>query len=101
MCTLRNSGEKKLRMSSRRKGGISFNVQVRKKAKKTLKTLTGVLVTSHLETMPVELTRSVVASAEVSEVKSKTILKAHRLTEMALELQLSSIQTSRRFLTSS
>ena len=88
-------------MSSRRKGGISFNAQVRKKAKKTLKTLTGVLVTSHLETMLVELPRNVGASAVVSEVKSKTILKAHRLTEKAQELQLSSIQTFRRFLTKS
>ena len=101
MSTLRSSGEKKLRMSSRRKGGISFNAQVRKKAKKTLKTLTGVLVTSHLETMLVELPRNVGASAVVSEVKSKSILKAHRLTEKAQELQLSSIQTFRRFLTKS
>ena len=72
-------------MLSRRKGGILSTAPVPKKVKKTLRMLTGVLGTSHLATMPVELTRNVEASVVVNEVRSKMILKAHRLTEMVPE----------------
>ena len=88
-------------MLSKRKGGTLSIAPVRKKVKKTLKTLAGVLETYHLVILPLELTRNVRASVAANEVRSKMILKALHLTEMVPELQLNSIQTSRKPLTRS
>ena len=73
----------------------------RKRVKKIHKMLTGALGTFHHVTMLVlvVLTRSDVANEEVSEGRSKMILRAHLLISKTLlvpELQLSSIQLSRR-----